>query len=92
MFLRGSRYEKNRRFDPSDRFEGVRPRDIPDTEGAIEHVIKAGDRLDHLARHYYNNDRLWWRILDANPDVLYGGDLNLEKHHGEVILIPRARG
>jgi len=44
-----------------------------------------------LARHYYNDDRLWWRILDANPDILHAGDLCVAERLGETILIPRAR-
>jgi len=57
----------------------------------VEHVIAAGDRLDLLARHYYNDDRLWWRIVDANPAFLYAGDMVLESKEGQVILIPKAK-
>jgi len=53
--------------------------------------VQAGDRLDLLARHYYNDDRLWWRITDANPDFLYAGDMVLEGMEGRVILIPKAK-
>jgi nucleoid-associated protein YgaU len=79
MFLSGSRYEKAKAFTSQDGgaalFAGVRPRVIPATPGVIEHTVQAGDRLDLLARHYYNDDRLWWRIVDANTEVFYGGDL-----------------
>lgn len=95
MFQKGSRYEKTEKFAPSaDRtmvFAGIRPRTIGATTGVVEHVVKAGDRLDLLARHYYNDDRLWWRIVDANPDFLYGGDMVLEEMEGRVILIPKAK-
>jgi len=71
-----SRYTHARPFEPSsdsrERFPGRRPRAIDTAEGVIEHQVQAGDRLDHLARHYYNNDRLWWRIVDANPEFFYG--------------------
>jgi len=91
MFINKSRYKDAGGFDlPSD-FSGVRPRDVGSPDGVVEHVVKAGDRLDLLARHYYNNDRLWWRILDANPDILHGGDLMITEREGEIILIPRAR-
>ncbi len=107
MLRRGSRYEKNRLFEADANgekvFDGLRPRAIERTEGVIEHRIRQGDRLDLLARHYYNNDRLWWRIVDANPVFLYAGDmvlmeeaerdapdLDLEAMIGRVILIPRA--
>jgi nucleoid-associated protein YgaU len=95
MFKKGSRYEKTRTFDATADgltvFEGIRPREIGTATGVIEHVVKAGDRLDLLAGHYYNDDRLWWRIVDANPDFLYGGDMVLEKMEGQVILVPKAR-
>ena len=91
MFLRKSRYRDARLFDPDDDFSGVRAREIGMATGVVEHVIVAGDRLDLLARHYYNDDRLWWRILDANPDILHGVDLLLAEREGETILIPRAR-
>ena len=108
MFLKGSRYEKARSFAPgeggAEPFPGVRPRAIGPAEGVIEHTVRAGDRLDLLARHYYNDGRLWWRILDANPDLLYGGDAVREHDEtgsggeilhaamvGRVIVIPRAK-
>lgn len=108
MFQPGSRYEKVKAFAPAadgaPAFRGIRPRPVPPTAGVIEHTVKAGDRLDLLARHYYDDDRLWWRIADANPEALYGGDLvretaagnagepgRLERMVGRVILIPRAR-
>ena len=76
MILKGSRYEDVRSFTGygDETFPGVRPRPVETALGAIEHTVQAGDRLDLLARHYYNDDRLWWRILDANPGFLYGGD------------------
>jgi hypothetical protein len=59
-------------------FRGARPREIGTATGRIEHTVRAGDRLDALARHYYNDDRLWWRIVDANPEFLFGADMVLE--------------
>jgi hypothetical protein len=94
MFLRGSRYEKARSFekDPvrGEVFRGVLPRAIGPATGVLEHVVRSGDRLELLARHYYNDSRLWWRILDANPGFLYGGELTLDHLVGRIILIPRA--
>jgi len=95
MFQKGSRYEKCEKFAPSSDgstvFTGIRSRAMGPATGVVEHVVKAGDRLDLLARHYYNDDRLWWRIVDANPDFLYGGDMLLESMEGLVILIPKAK-
>lgn len=78
MIRKGSRYEKARSFataeGETEAFPGVRPRSIGPATGVIEHTVHSGERLDLLARHYYNDGRLWWRILDANPEILYGGD------------------
>jgi len=77
MLLSNSRYKTTPLFQPSDTaagaFSGLRPRPIGPATGVIEHVLRAGERLDQLARHYYNDDRLWWRILDANPQIVFGG-------------------
>jgi nucleoid-associated protein YgaU len=90
MFDRDSRYQGVRPFAPP--VPGVRPRAVPYVAGVIEHQVRAGDRLDLLARHYYNNDRLWWRIVDANPEFLYAGDIVLDDMLGRSILIPRVSG
>ncbi len=95
MFLKGSRYEGSRPFAPAPAgratFPGVRPREVETLAGVVEHIVRSGDRLDLLARHYYNDDRLWWRIVDANPDILFAGDLLDREMEGQVILIPRGR-
>jgi nucleoid-associated protein YgaU len=95
MFLKGSRYAQARRFAPDDRGElrcrGVRERAIGPAPGVVEHLVKEGDRLDLLARHYYNDMRLWWRILDANPDLASAVELSLKERVGDIILIPKAQ-
>ena len=76
MLPDGSRYRDSSGSDEAAR--GVRPGPAPRSfgtaTGVMEHRLRAGDRLDLLARHYYGDDRLWWRLLDANPELLYGGD------------------
>jgi len=95
MFLKSSRYKDARRFEPDEqgvvRCKGVRPREIGAAVGVLEHVVQEGDRLDLLARHYYSDPRLWWRILDANPDLHSGVEISLRERAGEVILIPKAK-
>lgn len=95
MLLKDSRYKTARRFEADEqgvvRCKGTRPRVIGPAVGVIEHVVREGDRLDLLARHYYGDDRLWWRILDANPDLSSGVELSLKARAGEVILIPKAK-
>lgn len=100
MILKNSRYAPQRPFLPASSatpapaapiFPGVLPRAVETAAGAIEYEVKSGDRLDLLARHYYNQDRLWWRIVDANPDILFAGTLLSEAMVGQVILIPKAK-
>ncbi len=95
MLLKTSRYKDARRFAPDAqgvlRCKGTRPRTIVAAVGVLEHVIQEGDRLDLLAHHYYSDARLWWRILDANPDLQSGVVFSLKERAGEVILIPKAK-
>jgi hypothetical protein len=70
-----TRYKNARPFLPPSEFDGIRARDITTAEGVIFHTVAQGDRLDALAQYYYNDSRLWWRIVDANPEVLCGYDM-----------------
>jgi len=97
MIKKGSRYETSRLFVADGQnatdFHGVRARDIRPTEGVLEHSIREGERLDLVALYYYNDPRLWWRILDANPHILCAADLMLDSSLvGTVLLIPPAGG
>lgn len=42
------------------------PPEIPDSDGDIEHKIRAGERLDSLAVTYYRDGSLWWVIAVRN--------------------------
>lgn len=92
--LNSSRYGNTLSFLPTGdqplRFVGIRPRRIGTATGVLEHIVREGDRLDLLAVHYYNDSRRWWRIVDANPDIIYGHDLVVKGREGSIILIPRA--
>lgn len=65
-----SRYADTAMFQPDPRgnsdFKGVRPREISRATGIVEHRVTAGERLDQLSNHYFNDDRNWWRIGDAS--------------------------
>lgn len=110
MFLKNSRYLASLRFAPgadgSQPFAGVRPRDIGAATPVVEHALQPGERLDRLGTHFYNDARLWWRIVDANADVLCAAEIELlglaplpaadaepptTDEFGEVLLVPRAR-
>ena len=71
-------------------FEGYRARKIGPATGVLEYTVKEDDRLDLLALYFYVDSRKWWRILDANPEIIFGADLTLKDNIGETILIPRA--
>ncbi len=87
-----NRYQNLRPFisDSSLSFKGGRAREIGPASGVLEYTVKADDRLDLLALNFYVDSRKWWRILDANPEIMFGPDLNLDEYIGETILIPRA--
>lgn len=94
-FRKGSRYKNTKLFSvvglSGITFAGTRERKIETIEGVLEHTIKMGERLDLLALHYYNDDKKWWRILDANPNLFDAGEVVLDLYEGETIVIPRAQ-
>lgn len=71
--------------DPLGRteFKGLLPRPVPRAAGALEHSVMAGERLDRLALNYFNDDRYWWRIVDANAGFLCGTDMTMEIRPGD---------
>lgn len=95
MFLKNSRFKNNRYFTVDENgdevFKGVRPRSIATPEGVLEYIVKDGDRLDLLAKHFYNDDRMWWRIVDANPQFVFGGFMLDKQMVGDVLIIPKMK-
>ena len=93
MFQKQSRYKNVLKFvfdtEKDNAFNGYRTRDFISPVGVIEHTVKQGDRLDLLALYYYNNDRMWWRIVDANPQFIYSGNMINKNMIGDVIVIPK---
>jgi len=49
--------------------------------------VRRGDAVDFLARKFYGDEHLWWRILDANPNVY-----PLDIKSGDALQIPSAGG
>lgn len=45
--------------------------------------VTQGEAIDLLTRRFYGDERLWWRVLDANP-VIYPLDIE----PGEVLDVP----
>lgn len=45
-----------------------------------------GDRIDYLAFSAYGDETQWWRIADANPEILFWSTLL----NGTQIRVPNA--
>ena len=50
----------------------------------IHHTVLLEERIESLAYQYYSDARLWWRIADANPEILWFDNLS----PGMVLRIP----
>ena len=46
--------------------------------------MKDGDRLDLLAVDLYGDGTLWWKIADANPEILDWSEIPL----GTILRLP----
>lgn len=78
-FFKDSRYQDTPLFEPPDSggfvFKGLRARAVGPAEGKLEHTVVFKDRLDNLGQNYYSDPRGWYRIAEANIDVLFPEDL-----------------
>lgn len=50
----------------------------------VNHQVAVGERADTIAYQYYTDATLWWRIADANPEILFWDDLAV----GTIIRVP----
>ncbi|WP_198264480.1 hypothetical protein [sulfur-oxidizing endosymbiont of Gigantopelta aegis] len=91
MRRKGSRYENTTAFSEASQFKGYRERQLNLPDGILEHTVLHTDRIDLLANAYYKSNRRWWRIMDANPEFLYGFELLDDDMQGDVIAIPASR-
>ena len=67
-------------------YKNIEYPEIPVSENDIYIVSKSTDRLDLLAREYYNDVRLWWVISKANPNKIKRDSLFINP--GQQIRIP----
>jgi nucleoid-associated protein YgaU len=58
---------------------------LPTPQSTTPFRVRQGDELDLLAKRFLGDERLWWRILDANP-LVYPLDIA----PGDVIGLPDA--
>jgi phage tail protein X len=47
---------------------------------------QTGDQIDYLASSAYGDETQWWRIADANPEILMWNDITA----GTQIRVPNA--
>lgn len=93
MFFKGSRYANVGQHEITNsrgrviRYKKIRF--IPETRAQMAHVVVQGERLDHIAHHYFRDSERFWRICDANRAV-WPDDLVAEA--GRTILIPPSEG
>lgn len=51
----------------------------------INHQVVHGERIDSIAFQYYTDPALWWRIAQANPEIMYWDNLPV----GTILRIPQ---
>jgi nucleoid-associated protein YgaU len=86
-----TQYEKNLLWDKIKAIGGENPSDImadikvEDTSVYHRHIVKSGETLGHIAKHYYGNAMKYKDIFDVNTDILKDPDLI---HPGQELIIP----
>jgi hypothetical protein len=74
MFFRGSRYEPV----PTATLAGKNGRDVRYKRlrlvvrepAPITYLVQEGDRVDTVAWNVFRDAEMWWRIADANADLV----------------------
>ena len=82
-----SRYRntQNVEFDYQNTFPSINQKQLESNDDFF-YIIKDGDRLDLLAKNFYNDGRYWWVIAIANGINVPFGDYTKP---GNIIRIPR---
>ena len=89
MFFRGSRHASVADHvitdgrDRETQYKGIRF--VPETKAQAMHVVRQGERLDHLAFRYLHDPERFWVICDANR-TMWPDELVAEV--GRTILVP----
>ena len=77
----GTQYEKNLIWDKIKEIGGENPGDImanitvSDSSVYHRHVVKSGETLGKIAKHYYGDAMKYKQIFSANSDILDNPDL-----------------
>lgn len=89
--LTRTQYEKDLLWDKIKALGGESPADIKanitveDTSVYHRHVVKSGESLSKIAKHYYGDAMKYKKIFDANTNILKNPDLI---HPGQELVIP----
>ena len=54
------------------------------SENSTYYTVVQGDTIDGIAYKFYGNAKLYWAILDANPQLQSELDISI----GDVLMIP----
>ncbi|AWX45665.1 uncharacterized protein HME9304_02692 [Flagellimonas maritima] len=87
-----TQYEKDIIWDKIKQIGGERPSDIKanitvaDESVYHRHVVKSGESLSKIAKHYYGDAMKYNKIFDANTNILNNPDVI---HPEQVLVIPK---
>ena len=86
-----TQYEKNLLWDKIKEIGGEKPSDIKanitveDDSVFHRHVVKSGESLSKISKHYYGDPMKYKQIFEANRNILNNPDLI---HPDQVLVIP----
>lgn len=86
-----TQYEKNLIWDKIKEIGGENPSDIKanitvaDSSVYHRHVVKSGESLSKIAKHYYGDAMKYKQIFNANTNILSNPDVI---HPDQVLIIP----
>lgn len=87
----GTQYEKNLLWDKIKEIGGENPSDIKanitvaDESVYARHVVKSGESLSKISKHYYGDAMKYKKIFEANTGILKNPDVI---HPDQVLVIP----
>jgi len=64
----------------------INPPSNPATYSISTYTWQVGDQIDYLAYSAYGDETQWWRIANANPEILFWNDVA----PGAQIRVPSA--
>ncbi len=86
-----TQYEKNLLWDKIKEVGGENPSDIKanitvaDESVYARHVVKSGESLSKISKHYYGDPMKYKKIFEANSGILKNPDVI---HPDQVLVIP----